>query len=766
MTNILRLVLILGLVLVAGSPTIAAPPGKSGPAASANAPAAPPSTAPVPAAPTAAAATKPEDLARLIATLNDPVARDRLIADLQMLLDAERHQTAAPTDSDGLVGAVREQVGRVSDQVRETTAMMVQAPFILSWFQRQVTDPDIRAYWLTLFGKLAIVIAAALIAEWLVKRGLARQRFAFIKPGESRRRFRMLSVAARALIAILSIGVFVSVPLLILPFLALDPVDLHVALLGVQALVVVRLALIAANLAVIPHPPFLAIFDIEPAIGQQIVRWTHRIAGTVAYGVAFVWSAQQLGIPWTLYNLSLKLLSIALAIEAITLIFRLRQPVARLIRGRRAESGGPRAGGALADARRRFAEDWHVPAILYVGAVLILSLFDVQGGLAFALRATVISAVAVTIGQVLLRFARATLAQEPKGAETGGFRLPMIARRLGGYLPIVTAGIGVAINTLVVFTLLWAWGIDVFGLLATTAGREILSRLGSVAVIIILALTAWEIANAAIERQLMGLESNVNTTPARRAARLQTLLPLFRNALMITILTVTALSALSAIGINIAPLLAGAGVVGVAIGFGSQTLVKDMITGLFILLENTLAVGDVVDLGGGHSGVVEALSIRTIRLRDLGGSVHALPFSAVQTVVNRTKDYAYHVFDQQIGLDADVDRAQAVLAEVVDEMRADPEVGPLILSGVEIFGVDELGNSGTLTIKGRIKTLPGQQWAVRRAFNSRLAKALPAAGIPFPGSVVQPTLAQEFAGILEKLREAQMTTGGGKTGGA
>jgi small conductance mechanosensitive channel len=201
---------------------------------------------------------------------------------------------------------------------------------------------------------------------------------------------------------------------------------------------------------------------------------------------------------------------------------------------------------------------------------------------------------------------------------------------------------------------------------------------------------------------------------------------------------------LSEMGVNIAPLLAGAGVVGVAIGFGSQALVKDVITGLFILIEDTLAVGDVVDVGKGHSGVVESITVRTIRLRDGSGTLHTIPFSEVSTVNNMTRDFAYFVANVAVSYREDPDRAMAVLKEVGAELAAAPEWHPFIVEPLEVIGVDKLENTG-MVIQARIKTVPLKQWAVGREFNRRLKKAFDEAGVEMPYNL-QPT-------YLEKMRE-------------
>jgi len=207
------------------------------------------------------------------------------------------------------------------------------------------------------------------------------------------------------------------------------------------------------------------------------------------------------------------------------------------------------------------------------------------------------------------------------------------------------------------------------------------------------------------------------------------------------IIVMTSLIVLSHIGIDIAPLLAGAGVVGVAIGFGSQALVKDVITGLFILMEDQIAVGDVVDVGKEHAGVVEAISVRTIRLRDQAGAVHTVPFSEVTSVKNLTRDFAYAVARITIPNSEDIDRVVDVLHEVSEELMADATLRPLILDPFDYQGVDAFDAvSGSVVLLVRIRTIAGKQWVVGRAFNRLVKIAFDKNGIhppePAPTTIV------------------------------
>ena len=193
---------------------------------------------------------------------------------------------------------------------------------------------------------------------------------------------------------------------------------------------------------------------------------------------------------------------------------------------------------------------------------------------------------------------------------------------------------------------------------------------------------------------------------------------------------------LSELGLDIAPLLAGAGIAGLAIGFGAQSLVKDVITGVFILLEDSITVGDVVNVGG-HSGVVEGMTVRTVRLRDLSGNVHVVPFGEVQTVLNMTKDFAYALIEAGVAYKEDVDEVIGVLKEIGDEMCEDEEFGPMIMAPLEVMGLDSFGDS-SVNIRVRMKTRPIKQWSVRREYHRRMKRVFDERGIeiPFPHRTV------------------------------
>lgn len=218
--------------------------------------------------------------------------------------------------------------------------------------------------------------------------------------------------------------------------------------------------------------------------------------------------------------------------------------------------------------------------------------------------------------------------------------------------------------------------------------------------------------------------------------RADTLAHVVRDVARIIILTVGGMMILSEVGVDLKPLLAAAGLGGLAIGFGGQSLVKDVISGFFILLEDSVRVGDVVEIAG-VGGLVEEVKLRTITLRDLSGNVHVIPNGVIDKVKNMTKLYSYYLMDVGVAYREDVDEVMAVLKEIAAELQADPAFGADILAPLEMLGVDQFADSAVI-IKCRIKTNPIQQWRIGREMNRRIKKTFDAKGIeiPFPHQTI------------------------------
>jgi moderate conductance mechanosensitive channel len=251
-----------------------------------------------------------------------------------------------------------------------------------------------------------------------------------------------------------------------------------------------------------------------------------------------------------------------------------------------------------------------------------------------------------------------------------------------------------------------------------------------------------------LEQHLMKRGEAQGQAPEETSKRAETLSRLLRQTVAVAVWVTTGLVILRELGVEIAPVLASAGVAGLAVGFGAQNLVRDIISGFFLILENQVRVGDVAIING-TGGLVEQINLRTIVLRDLTGTVHVFPNGTVSTLANLTQVWSAHVFEIGVAYKEDTDRVVEVIRRVGRELKADETFGPLILEDMEVFGVDAFGDSAVV-IKGRIKTTPIQQWTVGREFLRRVKKAFDAEGIeiPFPhrsiyfGEASQPFLAK------------------------
>jgi moderate conductance mechanosensitive channel len=251
--------------------------------------------------------------------------------------------------------------------------------------------------------------------------------------------------------------------------------------------------------------------------------------------------------------------------------------------------------------------------------------------------------------------------------------------------------------------------------------------------IVLVLVLAWVVWHAAVQViTLARLRLATRASDADEAKRVQTMTQVFRYAVGVTIVIITAMLVLAELGISVAPLLATAGVAGIALGFGVQSLVKDYFTGFALLFENQIRQGDVIEAGG-KSGLVEEVTLRYIRLRDYAGVVHFIPNSLVSTVSNSSMGYGYAVIDIGIAYDSDLDAAFELMRSEAQALRAEPQFGVKILEDIEIAGVEQLAESA-VTLKARIKTLPLEQWNVRREFLRRLKVAFQKQGIeiPFP----------------------------------
>ena len=674
-------------------------------------------------------------LEKLVATIENEQERKRLLTQLKALIAAQNatQKTKAPAQP-ALLERLADRARSLTGSLQDLSAVLSDLPKAWNWLRGRLADDRQRASLVDGVWKTALAILLGLLAEWLMRllmRGPRRR----IEDRESEAlAVRTGGLAVRTLLDLLPIAALAAAAYAVLPQLAPGATTARVALTLIFGFVLARAILAVGRAVLAPRIGGLRLLPLSDGTAAYLFVWLRRLANTVVYGAVAVEALAAFDLPMGAHAALLHLLGLVIAVMLIALILQNRRAVAERLR-EAAEGGGDARTGAWGLRRGvgRLGDLWHVAAIVYVLAGLFVWLVDVEGGFAFLARATLLSAVILLIAMALIAGSGRLLDRLFRIEAALLEKNPGLQQRANRYLVAVRRTVFGAILVVALLAILDVWGFGVAELLQTPAGRALVRTVLVVLVVTVGAFILWEFIETAAARYLSRLDE---TGEGSRAVRMRTLLPMVEKALLVAIVVVAGMIVLSEIGLDIGPLLAGAGVLGLAVGFGAQTLVKDVITGVFIIVEDSMAIGDFVTVAG-RSGVVEDLSVRSVTLRGYSGAKHTIPFSSIGDVENLTKDYSYAVLDYGVGYSENVDAVIAVIREVGDGLRADPDWRDNIVEDLEIAGLQELGDSAVV-IRSRFKCLPGFQWGVRREMNRRIKAAFDARGIeiPFPHTTV------------------------------
>ena len=282
------------------------------------------------------------------------------------------------------------------------------------------------------------------------------------------------------------------------------------------------------------------------------------------------------------------------------------------------------------------------------------------------------------------------------------------------------------------YLIAWFLGLDLAAMtMSDTMATRFLRGAINAVVILLLADFAWHLARAWIDCRLAEADAGgtAEADEIRRRARLRTLLPILRNALLVVLVVMAVLMALAALGVQIGPLIAGAGVVGVAIGFGAQTLVKDIISGMFYLLDDAFRVGEYI-VSGSYKGTVESFSLRSIKLRHHRGYLYTVPFGELGAIQNMSRDWVIDKMSVSVTYDTDLDKAKRIIKQVSKQIMADPELAPHIIETLKMQGVEQFGDFA-IQLRLKMMTKPGEQFVIRRRAYAMIKKAFDANGIEF-----------------------------------
>jgi len=654
-----------------------------------------------------------DDINHLIQILQDDKARGQLIEGLRA---AAGEVPPAPTEAaeperpaTRFLVSLGNAVTGVGRAVAQAGAFVQDFPRFYRWAHRRLADPETRDQLMLEIGQVVVVLAVGGVVEF----GLPllylrwRRRLEQQVPVTIWRRI-PLALGHTLLRLLPIIGFWIASMAMVAAFRP-DPIATLIALALVNAHVMTAILSLVPVFLLAPTARGLRFVKTSDSAARNLHNTIATTIGVAAYGYFAAVAMGALGLPGHIYEFLLDLLGVVVAGLLALRVWQCRP------RPRKVEPAAETQ-TAIERSRSWIEGVWHWPVLAYIAFALLVWLIRGSDGIQFLARATISTAfIAAVIAVVVLgvRHLRGRLEVRTgrihqRNASFGG--------RVKLYMHMVIWLILAAVTVIAVLAVAETWGIPVMQWLATVGGERIIGSLISIAIITAVGLVAWELINFGIERLVRPDDHTLEGM--RRAARLRTLLPLFRQVSLGVLALFVVLISLSEIGIDIGPLIAGAGVVGIAVGFGAEATVKDMLGGVSALVEDTMAVGDVV-AAGGKSGVVELMTLRAIRLRDFDGTLHTVPFSDITIVSNSTKDFAYAVFRVNVAYDADIAEVQKIITDIVKRMREDPEFKSRIWDDVELLGVDSFGDLA-LTVLARVKVGPGQQWAVTRRFQGLL----------------------------------------------
>ena len=314
----------------------------------------------------------------------------------------------------------------------------------------------------------------------------------------------------------------------------------------------------------------------------------------------------------------------------------------------------------------------------------------------------------------------------PADSETADAAVPSLAA------VTVERGLRAALLIGGAYLIAWLLGLDLAAMtMRDTMATRLLRGAINAVVILLLADFAWHLARTWIDRKLAEApdSGHPDAEEARRRARLHTLLPILKNVLLVVLVVMAVLMAFSALGVQVGPLIAGAGVVGVAVGFGAQTVVKDIISGMFYLLDDAFRVGEYI-ISGSYKGTVESFSLRSIKLRHHRGYLYTVPFGELGAVQNMSRDWVIDKLTVSVTYDTDLDKVKKVIKEVSKELMADPELAANVIEPLKMQGVEQFGDFA-IEIRMKMMTKPGEQFVIRRRAYGMIKKAFSANGIEF-----------------------------------
>ncbi|MGB5747837.1 MAG: mechanosensitive ion channel family protein [Desulfobacterales bacterium] len=517
--------------------------------------------------------------------------------------------------------------------------------------------------------------------------------------------------------------------------------------------------ILAARIIMSPATRALRLLPLQDQDAAFLYRWIVRISVVAAIfitpGIIFL----EAGRSATLFNLFFIASGLSVSILMIAMIWQSRHRVAEAIC-----ADAPEGVCVESSLRTKFARTWHYFAILYVAASgtfwLINAFLGSRGRIIDLIGSLFLIPVFIGLDQWVQRLLKIASGELPEVIDLSGDEKPETIQgpeedekaNIKHFAPLIIRVFRFMLIVFLLFIVLGLWGIDL------PLGRIFAADALKIIMVLILGFVVWEFVKTRIDRKLreeMPEQDEDMEEGGAGGSRIGTLLMLLRKFVLAVMFLMVSLIILSNLGINIGPLIAGAGVIGLAIGFGAQTLVKDIISGIFFLVDDAFRVGDYIETAG-TKGMVEHISLRSLRLRNPRGPVNTIPFGDMGTVTNMSRDYIISKLDFRVRYDTDVNKVRKIIKNISKKIMEDEEMGPVMLDKLKSQGVRELDDSAMI-MRVKFKTIPGEQFVVRREVYRMMQESFRENGIEFAHRNVTVYLPPE---------DKDTTTGEGLEGGA
>lgn len=565
---------------------------------------------------------------------------------------------------------------------------------------------QLQAFLLWAVPGLLLILAAGLLARLLVRRAKS-------KPGEAWWRALLRSLVPVILLIVIHIGLLLLAATYATWFGSEGGQDQTFVVLALPFLMAPMFANLLSQLLTL----------LVPSRGARLVRYAQIKLWPWAFTLMLLGTMSTLFrdlsvrrlVGFSTADIASLLLDLTLTVLSLIFVLRHRLTIRNLIM-RGAAFGAAKSHSFLGGFLGKLARIWHILAIGFILLNLTARIFGL-GGTSF-IPQMFKSIIPVVLGIVITGIIEGRL----EALSTRNTRLRRSLRRdliLRLLHPARILSLVLVTATMFVW-ICSIWGFDLWRWMNGVEGSAVVASATGLVLSLAVAWLLWTVLDVWIENTLTPTDSSGRDR--MKSGRVQTLLPLLRNFVLIVLIALTGVVILANLGVNVTPLIAGAGVFGLALSFGSQQLVQDVITGLFILIEDTIAIGDTVNTGD-RSGVVEALTIRTMKIRDADGSLHSIPFSTVKAIKNSSRNFSVFSPTLTIANTVDPDVVIAAMRKVVQDMRADPAFANIILGPLNNLGIDQI-NPGNIIIKGSLRTRPLRQADISREFNRRIMPEL------------------------------------------